>query len=123
MKPLMNDDESTHNRPRMPDCLPASFHSGTLFCFCSASPRHSSLGASEHSVQGRVSDATGAVIPSATVTAVNVETGVSRTTTGSATGDYSITLLPPGDYTVTAEHSGFQKSAKKVHLDIGAAAT
>ena len=69
-----------------------------------------------------MTDTTGAVIPSATVTAVNTETGVSRSTSGNATGDYSVTLLPPGDYTVTAEHSGFQKSAKKVHLDIGAAA-
>ena len=74
------------------------------------------------SVQGRVTDTTGAVIPSATVTAVNTETGVSRSTSGNATGDYSVTLLPPGDYTVTAEHSGFQKDAKKVHLDIGATA-
>jgi hypothetical protein len=70
-----------------------------------------------------VYDTTGAVIPQATVTAANTATGVSRSTQGSATGDYSITLLPPGDYTVTAEHSGFQKSAKKVHLDIGAAAS
>lgn len=75
------------------------------------------------SILGRVYDATGAAIPEASVTAVNTETGVSRTTNASGTGDYQITLLPPGDYTVTAEKTGFKKSAKKVHLVLGAAGT
>src|SRR5207244_2573377 len=69
------------------------------------------------SIQGRVYDTSGAAISQATVTAVNPATGLTRTTTASATGDYQITLLPPGDYTVTAEKSGFQTSAKK--LDLG----
>ena len=72
------------------------------------------------SIQGHVYDTTGAAIPEASVTAVNAETGVSHKTSASATGDYQITLLPPGEYTVTVEKSGFQKSAKKVHLDLGA---
>ena len=75
------------------------------------------------SIQGRVYDATGATITGASVTAVNADTGVSRTTDGTAIGDYQITLLPPGDYTVTAQKTGFQKSAKKVHLDVGAVGT
>jgi len=116
MKPLMNVSQPQSTTVARP--LPFTTFL-FLVCLVLAIPAWAQVNSS---VQGRVSDATGAVIPSATVTAVNVETGVSRTTTGSATGDYSITLLPPGDYTVTAEHSGFQKSAKKVHLDIGAAA-
>ena len=72
-------------------------------------------------IQGRVYDSTGAAIPQANVTAVNTATALTRSATASALGDYQITLLPPGDYTVTAEHQGFQKSAKKTHLDIGAA--
>jgi carboxypeptidase family protein len=75
------------------------------------------------SVQGRVYDTTGAAISEASVTVVNSETGISRTVHASATGDYQITLLPPGDYTVTAEKTGFQKSAKKVHLLLGTAGT
>ncbi|MFI5107110.1 MAG: carboxypeptidase-like regulatory domain-containing protein, partial [Terriglobales bacterium] len=75
------------------------------------------------SIQGRVYDTTGAAITEASVIAVNAETGVSHKTNASATGDYQITLLPPGDYTVTAEKTGFQKSAKKVHLLLGAAGT
>jgi hypothetical protein len=71
-------------------------------------------------VQGRVYDTTGAAISQASVTAVNAATGFSRSSTASATGDYQISFLPAGDYTVTADKSGFQKQAKKVHLDIGA---
>jgi Carboxypeptidase regulatory-like domain len=71
-------------------------------------------------VQGRVYDTTGAAIPEATVTVSNADTGLTRSVTASATGEYQIAALPVGDYTVTADKSGFQKQAKKVHLDIGA---
>jgi uncharacterized membrane protein len=73
-------------------------------------------------IQGRVYDTTGAAISNAAVRAVNSETGFSRTVTASAVGDYQISFLPVGDYTVTAEKTGFRKEAKKVHLDIGASA-
>ncbi len=73
-------------------------------------------------IQGRVYDSTGAAISEAAVKAVNGATGFSRTVTASAMGDYQISFLPVGDYTVTAEKSGFKKQAKKVHLDIGASA-
>jgi Carboxypeptidase regulatory-like domain/TonB dependent receptor len=73
-------------------------------------------------VQGRVYDTTGAAISQATVTVVNAATGLARSAMATAVGDYQITALPVGDYTVTAEKSGFQKQAKKVRLDIGAAA-
>src|SRR6266852_2364708 len=73
-------------------------------------------------IQGRAYDTTGAAISDAAVRAANSETGFSRATTASATGDYQISFLPVGDYTVTTEKAGFQKQAKKVHLDIGASA-
>src|SRR5207248_5081047 len=58
-------------------------------------------------LEGRVTDSTGAVLPKATVTAVNKATGITRSTVSSASGDYQISLLPVGDYTVTAELAGF----------------
>lgn len=72
-------------------------------------------------VQGRVYDASGAALPEANVSVVNTATGLTRTTTASAVGDYQLPSLPPGDYTVTAEKAGFRKQAKKIHLDLGAA--
>src|SRR6266403_6118710 len=98
---------------------------GLTACLCLLLATATWLGAQTvtSSIQGRVYDATGATITGASVSAVNADTGVSRTTEATSTGDYQITLLPPGDYTVTAQKAGFQKSAKKVHLDLGAAGT
>ena len=59
-------------------------------------------------IEGQVIDSTGAVLPGATVTAVNEDTGVSRSSTSDATGDYRLPALLPGTYTVRAELSGFQ---------------
>src|SRR5215467_15527321 len=53
-------------------------------------------------LQGRVLDTTGAAIPEASVTAVNVATGLTRSATASAVGEYQFTGLPAGDYTVNA---------------------
>jgi hypothetical protein len=70
-------------------------------------------------LQGRVFDSTGAAISGASVTVTDAATGLTRTTTASAMGDYQLSSLPAGDYTLTAEKSGFRKMAKKVHLDVG----
>ncbi len=70
-------------------------------------------------VQGRVYDSTGAVIPGAQVGVVNTATSLSRTATTDTNGDYQFALLPVGDYVVTANRKGFQKQVKKVHLDVG----
>lgn len=71
-------------------------------------------------LQGRVSDSSGAVISEASVTALNAATGLKRSVTANAVGEYQIGGLPAGDYTVNAEKQGFQGSAKKIHLDLGA---
>ncbi|MGA7339129.1 MAG: TonB-dependent receptor [Terracidiphilus sp.] len=59
-------------------------------------------------ISGTVTDATGAVVGHATVTATETTTNVKtvRTTTGA--GDYSITPLIPGEYTVSVTATGFR---------------
>ncbi|MFN7924344.1 MAG: TonB-dependent receptor [Bryobacteraceae bacterium] len=57
---------------------------------------------------GSVRDQTGAVVPGASVKVVNTATGQERTAQSSEEGEYSISLLPIGDYTVTAEAQGFK---------------
>jgi hypothetical protein len=59
---------------------------------------------------GTVTDPTGAVIPSANVVAHNVATGLDRKTTTNESGDYVISLLPIGQYTVTVDSAGFRTS-------------
>ena len=56
---------------------------------------------------GTVRDTQGAVLPGATVTATNPATGDARTTVTNETGSYNLPGLPPGNYTVKVELSGF----------------
>jgi len=62
------------------------------------------------SIRGTVEDATGAVVPNAEVTAINVATNVRTATHSTESGNYNIPQLPPGSYTVVAERSGFKKT-------------
>ena len=70
---------------------------------------------------GTVSDNTGAVIPGATITVVNVGTQAKRTVTSNEQGEYSFALLPPGDYTLDVSALGFKSySVTKIALSAGA---
>ena len=60
-------------------------------------------------LQGTVRDATGAVVTTATVTARNAATNVTRSSTTNEDGFYRIINLPPGDYEVTVEAANFKK--------------
>lgn len=57
---------------------------------------------------GTVTDPSGAVVPNVTVTAISLDTGQARTATTGTDGTYKIGLLPPGNYRVTFEASGFK---------------
>ena len=59
------------------------------------------------SLSGTVTDPTGAVIPNASLTIVNAQTGLQRQATSDAQGHYNMEQLPPGTYTLTAKSSGF----------------
>ena len=60
-------------------------------------------------ISGRVVDASGAVLPNATVTVRNSDTNVSKNTQSNGEGIYSIPNLPPGNYVITAEFPGMNK--------------
>lgn len=60
-------------------------------------------------ISGTITDSTGAVIPNATVTATLVDQNTNTVRTSTAAGDYSITPLIAGVYTVTVTADGFEK--------------
>jgi len=59
------------------------------------------------SVNGTVTDPSGAVIPNAKVVATNVDTGIATDTTTNNDGIYNIRFLQIGNYKVTIESPGF----------------
>lgn len=74
-------------------------------------------------VTGIISDPSGAVVPSATVTLKNTGTGQTQTATTNSSGVYRFSLLPPGQYTVTANAAGFQNAERAVTVSVGQATT
>lgn len=69
---------------------------------------------------GTVTDPSGAVLTSASVTLTNVATGGSETTRTNSTGAYRFPLLQPGTYKVAAMSSGFQAVSRTVEIGLGA---
>ncbi|HJZ99084.1 MAG TPA: carboxypeptidase-like regulatory domain-containing protein, partial [Candidatus Solibacter sp.] len=63
---------------------------------------------SRATIIGRVTDTSGAVIPAASVSFVNVETAVVVKTVTNAEGNYFSSFLVPGSYRITAEKAGFK---------------
>jgi carboxypeptidase family protein len=72
---------------------------------------------------GIVLDATGAVLPDATVTVTHVRNGRRIVLTTGDRGDYRAVALQPGDYDIAAERSGFASLTQRVTLLVGSDAT
>ena len=58
-------------------------------------------------LSGEVVDQNGAVVPNAEVTVTNNGTGQARHATTNDSGNFTVPLLPPGAYTVSAQREGF----------------
>lgn len=61
-------------------------------------------------LNGTVVDSTGAVVPGATVSVKNIETGVEQKTTTTAAGAYTFPYLPAGTYNIRVTGPGFKAS-------------
>src|SRR5580658_289554 len=71
-------------------------------------------------IAGIVTDPTGAVVPGASVTLRNLDTGNSTSKTSNADGSYNFALLAPGNYSLSAKATGFQGIVQKVTVALGA---
>src|SRR6185369_10002866 len=58
-------------------------------------------------LSGTVMDQDGAVVPGVNIAVISIAQGFQRSTTTSDEGIFVVPLLPPGNYTVKAEHEGF----------------
>jgi len=83
-------------------------------CVCVATvPAHAQI--LYGSITGVVKDAQGALIPGATVTAVNKDTNLTRETVTTEDGSYTLTNVLPGPYDVKIALAGFREA---VHTDV-----
>ena len=87
----------------------ATFHAMAPFAYGQAS--------ASSDAAGRVTDATGASVPGATIHLTNNATGAERTATSNDNGDWSIPNIPPANYKVSIEKQGF-KTSQIPSLDI-----
>jgi hypothetical protein len=75
-------------------------------CALASRPAGAQIGGGE--INGLVTDAQGAAVPGANVTATNTATGGARTAISTGTGGYALSGLPPGLYAVDVMLSGFR---------------
>jgi outer membrane receptor protein involved in Fe transport len=79
-------------------------------------------GAGTASVSGRVIDASGAAVPSASVVVKNTGTSASQTTVTDGQGRYTVPDLSIGSYEIEVSKAGFQNSVRSgITLSVGSA--
>src|SRR6267378_560350 len=72
-------------------------------------------------IDGTVTDATGAVVPNASVNLSSSETGFNESTTTSSNGTFRFALLKPGSYMLTVTAGGFRSVKSTVVASLGQA--
>ncbi len=95
----------------------------SVFCFCAAVTPTLLFGqAATASISGRVTDASDAAVPGATVTIKNTATSATQTATTDEQGRYALLDLPIGPYDLTVSKTGFQNVARTgLILTVGSA--
>ena len=83
-----------------------------LVCLSAVSP--AAAQSTTGTISGRVTDAQSLSLPGVTVTLTSPNLQGTREAVTSENGDYLVTLLPPGTYTVTFEISGFETQRRTV---------
>jgi hypothetical protein len=98
----------------------ASFRKGLLaLCTFLLGTATALAQAGRGSISGTVTDPSGAIVPAAKVVLLNQATGTTQHSVTSSAGLYSFVSLNPGEYQVTASHTGFSSLVlKKVIVNV-----
>src|SRR6202521_409907 len=86
----------------------------TFVCLLlAASVAHAQGVGTSGAITGTVTDASGAVLPKATVNVADTQTGLKRTAETNSIGQFRATGLPPATYDVSAELPGFATEIRR----------
>ena len=114
MKPILlshvRQAEPFHGTHRPLSCLTLTF---LLALTAVLLPSYASAQEFRATISGVVADPSGAVVPNATVTITEINTGTFNKTTSDSAGQYVVPFLLPGTYTITATAPGFQQINQK----------
>lgn len=106
----------TNRQTKRPALFPLVFVAGILALFCAGSAMAQLSG--KGAIKGTVTDKTGAVIPSASITAINTANGITAVIESTGSGDFNFPDLDPGIYTVTITAQGFEKlTQENIHVN------
>jgi hypothetical protein len=95
-----------------------------LFAPVFLAPAWAQVSATTGSINGKVSDSSGGVLPGVTVTIASANMQGTRTDTTSAEGEYRFAGVPPGEYRITYELTGFGTVVREgVRVGLGFTAT
>jgi carboxypeptidase family protein len=102
--------------------LPALVVGLILGSVCAASGQ--TVSATTGAINGKVADTTGASLPGVTITISGLSMQGTRTDVTTEDGVYRFPAIPPGDYTLTYELSGFETVAREdIRVGLGFTAT
>ena len=100
-----------------------SIHHGVLMTIALIAVAAGPAIAQQASITGRVVDQSKAALPGATVVTTNLETGIKTTVTTNGEGYYNLPLLPPGQYSIAVDLTGFRTQTRSAFtLDVQQAA-
>ena len=92
----------------------------TIVALLLAGAAHAQGVGASGNISGTVSDQTGARVPKANISAVEIATGTRYAAVTDSSGDYRLTEVPPSTYVVTAQISGFQTEIQRsVVVNVG----
>src|ERR687897_1295456 len=85
----------------------------TLWVACAILPGAALAQQDQGVITGRVTDASGAVLPGATIAIEAIDTGVTAQSVTNSEGLYTLPGLKIGSYRITAELTGFKRSIRE----------
>lgn len=105
-----------HREPRIRGLVAIVFHAIAVILFAVHAGAQT---AGTATIQGVVTDTTGAAVPNAVITLTLTETGLTRSTVSDGQGIYSLPNIPIGPYTLSVTAASFQGFKQHGVLEVG----